>query len=163
MASSIREKKFTTYVSRCFQVAAESNLNDDAKYRILFHSLLVFPTTTSWPNIQNFPSNSDFEVKEKIISRKDTYGMPKSSSGDLYWIENQYFMVNMDLKKGKIKTNIHHIMSVYRGLWKTFSCRQIFFLKSMIPHRNVAYNSKWSIYAAERFSVGHQRTFIKHN
>ena len=161
--ASISEKIFTTYVSRCFQVAAASNLNDDAKYRILYQSILVFSTTTSWPNIQNFPSNSDFEVIWKIISRKDTYGMPKSSSGDLYWIENQYFMVNMDLKKSRIKTCIHHIMSVYRWLWKTFSCRQIFILKSMIPRRNVTYNSNGSSYAPERFSMGRQRTFIKHN
>ena len=38
--------------------------------------------------------------------------MPKSSSGDLHLVENQYVMVNMFLKKG-LKTNIHHIMSVY--------------------------------------------------
>ena len=25
--------------------------------------------------------------------------MPKSSSGDLYWIENQYVMLNMYLKR----------------------------------------------------------------
>ena len=39
--------------------------------------------------------------------------MTKSSSGDLYWIENQYVMVNMYLKQVKKNPNIHHIMSVY--------------------------------------------------
>ena len=43
--------------------------------------------------------------------------MPKSSSGDLNWIENQYIMMNryMYLEKVK-KTYIPHITSVYSGL-----------------------------------------------
>ena len=45
--------------------------------------------------------------------------MLQLSSGDLFWIENQYVMVNMYLKKEKKKTNINPITSVYCGLWKT--------------------------------------------
>ena len=59
--------------SRFFQVAATSNLNSNAKYRILYHTILVLSTTTSWHNIRSFPLKSDFKNKDKIISRKDTY------------------------------------------------------------------------------------------
>ena len=59
--------------SRFYQVAATSNLNYSAKYGILYHSTLVISTTASWHNIRNFPLNSDFENKDKIISHKDTY------------------------------------------------------------------------------------------
>ena len=42
--------------------------------------------------------------------------MPKFSSGDLYWIENQYIMMNryMYLEKVKKTTNIPHITLVYK-------------------------------------------------
>ena len=46
--------------------------------------------------------------------------MPKSkSAGDRYWIENQYVIVNMYLKRVNKKPNIRHIMSVNCGLCKT--------------------------------------------
>ena len=59
--------------SRFFQVAATSNLNSSAKYRILYHTILVLSTTTSWHNIWSFPLKSDFKNKYKIISRRDTF------------------------------------------------------------------------------------------
>ena len=35
--------------------------------------------------------------------------MPESSSGDLYWVENQYFMVNMFWKRSKNEYSQHNV------------------------------------------------------
>ena len=59
--------------SRFFQVAATSNLNSSAKYRILYHTILVLSTITSWHKILSVPLKSDFKNKGKIISRKDIF------------------------------------------------------------------------------------------
>ena len=52
--------------------------------------------------------------------------MPESSSGDLYWVENQYVMVNMFLK------NTNHKMLVYCGPWKIINL-----LKTMSPRQPI--------------------------
>ena len=44
--------------------------------------------------------------------------MPKSSSGDLYWVENQYVMVNMFLEKVK-NEYLPHNVSI---LWALKNC-----------------------------------------
>ena len=93
---------------RCYRVAPESNLNDGAKYRILYHSILFF-FKQPIGMIGNARKTQISKIKIKLYHVKIL--VPKSSSGDLYWIENQYVKVSMYLKK-VTKTNIHHIMSV---------------------------------------------------
>ena len=43
------------HLSKFYQVIAKSNLNYSPKYGILYHTILVFSTTTSWHNIRDFP------------------------------------------------------------------------------------------------------------
>ena len=71
------------------------------------------------------PKNSDFKVKNRLCRLKIL--MPKSSSGDLCWVENQYVLVNMYLKRVKKKKNEYspHNVSILWDLKNYFVCRQI--------------------------------------
>ena len=81
---------------------------------------LSFHTSISYNNFltqcTEFPINLRFRSLRKKYNEKILKA--KLSSGDLSWIENQYVMVNINLKQIK-KTNMNHIMSVYCGLSKT--------------------------------------------
>ena len=71
--------------------------------------------------------------------------MPKSSSGDLYWIENKFVMVNMYLKK--VKKRIFTTLCQYTVGSEKLFCMSSNLFESMSPRRDFAYNSKWSSYA----------------
>lgn len=86
-------------------------------FQFLSHFILVFSTTSRY-NIRTF-SKTQILKKQKWCHLNIL--MHKLSFRHLYWIETQYIMVNMYLKKVKnttTKNSIHYIALVHCELWK---------------------------------------------